>query len=117
MGGVENEAVSPPKFDRDRPLAPFWAAKKKLAARTAPAGAFWSATAAQRRLLARRCGEIPLQKGKEQHVRGGRALQKRKRRKQRKTGRPDKEEKTSLTQKRKRIWNCFYSGTASRRAI
>ena len=24
MGGVENEAVSPPKFDRDRPLAPFW---------------------------------------------------------------------------------------------
>ena len=31
---------------------------KKLAARTAPAGAFRSATAAQRRLLARRCGEI-----------------------------------------------------------
>ena len=118
MGGVENEAVSPPKFDRDRPLAPFWFLfGRPNAARTAPAGAFRSATAAQRRLLARRCGEIPLQKGKEQHVRGGRALQKRKRRKQRKTGRPDKEEKTSLTQKRKRIWNCFYSGTASRRAI
>ena len=117
MGGVENEAVSPPKFDRDRPLAPFWFLfGQPNAARTAPAGAFRSATAAQRRLLARRCGEISPRK-EEQHVRGGRALQKRKRRKQRKTGRPDKEEKTSLTQKRKRIWNCFYSGTASRRAI
>ena len=51
-GGVENEAALPPKFDRDRPLAPFWFLFGRPKRNSPPAG-----------------GESSLRKGKERRVR------------------------------------------------